>query len=38
MIFLCLHQEISVTTAEGLHSQGREVSLLNQYLSSFFNL
>ena len=29
-IFLSRHQEISVTTPEGLHSQERGVSLLNQ--------
>ena len=34
--FLRRHQEISFTTAEGLHSHCREVSLLNQYLISFF--
>ena len=33
--FLCHQQEISVTNIEGLHSQERGVSLLNQQLSTF---
>ena len=33
--FLGRHQEISVTTPEGLHTQERGVSLLNQKLSIF---